>query len=111
MGIIELNSRVKGGNADATTKDMIVALYLSAVVAAGYQLTPEDAHDFSSRVARMVTSGLGVIADAELAAELEVTDDPEEEGAEDEDTEDEDTEEEDIEDDGDVGSMSPSKEE
>merc|ERR1719487_2542815 len=38
--VIELNSRVKDGNADDATKDMVVSLYLSAVVAAGYQLTP-----------------------------------------------------------------------
>merc|ERR1711967_174372 len=45
--IIELNSRIKESNADETTKDMIKSLYLSAVVAAGYQLMPEDAQDFS----------------------------------------------------------------
>merc|ERR1719424_1908740 len=89
--IVELNSRVKDGNADDTTKDSIISLYLSAVVAAGYQLTPEDAQDFSARVGRMVTMGLGVTADAELAPELEVADEPEEEPAEEED-EDEDEE-------------------
>merc|ERR1711975_92085 len=73
--IIELNSRIKESNADETTKDMIMSLYLSAVVAAGYQLMPEDAQDFSERVSRMVTAGLGVEADAELAPELEVTED------------------------------------
>merc|ERR1711975_150313 len=73
--IIELNSRIKESNADETTKDMIMSLYLSAVVAAGYQLMPEDAQDFSERVSRMVTAGLGVEADAELAPELEVADD------------------------------------
>merc|ERR1712054_715853 len=77
--IIELNSRIKESNADETTKDMIMSLYLSAVVAAGYQLMPEDAQDFSERVSRMVTAGLGVEADAELAPELEVADDGEEE--------------------------------
>merc|ERR1712070_1130590 len=77
--IIELNSRIKESNADETTKDMIMPLYLSAVVAAGYQLMPEDAQDFSERVSRMVTAGLGVEADAELAPELEVADDGEEE--------------------------------
>lgn len=70
--VIELNNRVKEEKADDITKDMVTSLYLSAVVAAGYQLTSEDAHDFSERVNRMVTSGLGVEADAELAPELEV---------------------------------------
>merc|ERR1711975_90083 len=77
--IIELNSRVKDGKAEDTTKDMVMSLYLSAVVSAGYQLMPEDAQDFSERVSRMVTAGLGVEADAELAPELEVADDGEEE--------------------------------
>merc|ERR1711935_404344 len=83
--IIELNSRVKDSSADDSVKDMVISLYLSAVVAAGYQLTPEDAQDFSARVGRMVTMGLGVTADAELAPELEVADEPEEEPAEEED--------------------------
>jgi len=83
--VIELNTRIKDGKADDSTKDMVMSLYLSAVVAAGYQLMPEDAQDFSERVGRMVTAGLGVEADAELAPELEVAseddeqeDDPEE---------------------------------
>merc|ERR1719274_522819 len=75
--IIELNDRIKNDKADDNTKDMVMSLYLSAVVGAGYQLTPEDAQDFSARVGRMVTAGLGVGADAELAPELEVSDDPE----------------------------------
>ena len=58
---------------------MVISLYLSAVVAAGYQLMPEDAQDFSERVGRMVSAGLGVEVDAELAPELEVTADAEEE--------------------------------
>merc|ERR1712164_213248 len=58
--VIELNSRVKDGNADENTKDMIISLYLAGVISAGYQLTPEDAQDFSERVGRMVTAGLGV---------------------------------------------------
>merc|ERR1719324_273810 len=78
--IIELNNRVKDSSADDTTKDMVISLYLSGVIAAGYQLTPEDAQDFGERVSRMVTSSLGVASDAELAPELEVPDDePEEE--------------------------------
>merc|ERR1719274_120628 len=52
--IVELNSRIKDSKADESTKDMVVSLYLSAVVAAGYQLMPEDAQDFSERVSRMV---------------------------------------------------------
>merc|ERR1719305_1007854 len=54
--IIELNTRIKDGKADDSTKDMVMSLYLSAVVAAGYQLMPEDAQDFSERVGRMVTA-------------------------------------------------------
>ena len=34
---------------DDATKDAVMSLYPSAVVAADYQLTPEDAQDFSSR--------------------------------------------------------------
>merc|ERR1712178_150199 len=73
--IVELNSRVKDNKADDEIKDQVTSLYLSAVVAAGYQLMPDDAQDFSERVTRMVTAGLGVEADAELAPELEVTED------------------------------------
>merc|ERR1712205_220962 len=77
--IVELNSRVKDSKADDSTKDMIMSLYLSAVVGAGYQLMPEDAQDFSERVTRMVTAGLGVEADPELAPELEIAEEAEEE--------------------------------
>merc|ERR1719155_167601 len=77
--IVELNSRIKDNAADESTKDMIMSLYLSAVVAAGYQLMPEDAQDFNERVSRMVTAGLGVEPDAELAPELEVAEAGEEE--------------------------------
>merc|ERR1719245_1273533 len=78
--IVELNNRIKDSTADDSTKDMVISLYLSGVIGAGYQLTPEDAQDFSERVSRMVTNSLGVDADAELAPELEVTaDEPEEE--------------------------------
>merc|ERR1712072_342524 len=86
--IVELNSRVKDSTADDTTKDMVISLYLSGVIGAGYQLTPEDAQDFSERVSRMVTNSLGVDAYAELAPELEVTaDEPEEEEVEEEEEE------------------------
>merc|ERR1719379_1208211 len=54
--IVELNSKIKDGSADEATKDSVLSLYLSAVVAAGYQLTPEDAVDFSTRVASIVSS-------------------------------------------------------
>jgi len=87
--IIELNSRVKDDKADDSTKDMVMSLYMSAVVSAGYQLMPEDAQDFGERVSRMVTSGLGVAADAELAPELEVAEEPAEEESEEEETEEE----------------------
>merc|ERR1719271_2395265 len=86
--IIELNNRLKEKTeGDATLKDQIMSLYLSAVVSAGYQLTPEDAQDFGDRVGRMVTSALGVEADAELAPELEVADEPEDTEEEEEETE------------------------
>merc|ERR1719451_263071 len=42
--IIELNSRIKDNAADdEEITNMIVSLYLSAVISAGYQLMPEDA--------------------------------------------------------------------
>merc|ERR1712054_563023 len=88
--IIELNNRVKDSSADDAVKDMVISLYLSGVIGAGYQLTPDDAQDFSERVSRMVTAGLGVEADAELAPELEVADDGvEEESSESEEADDE----------------------
>jgi len=78
--IVELNNRVKDSTADDATKDNVISLYLAGVIGAGYQLTPEDAMDFSERVGRMVTTSLGVADDAELAPELEVAEDePEEE--------------------------------
>ena len=76
--IVELNQRLQAKpEGDEQITDMIVSLYLSAVVSAGYQLMPEDAMDFSERVGRMVSTGLDVAADAELAPELEVADEPE----------------------------------
>merc|ERR1719453_2137391 len=88
--IVELNSRLaEKPEGDSEITDMITSLYLSAVISAGYQLMPEDAMDFGERVTRMVTSGLGVAEDAELAPELEVEDEPEdtEEEAEEEEEE------------------------
>merc|ERR1712196_290784 len=87
--VIELNARVKDGKADDEVKDMVVSLYLSAVVASGYNLTPEDATEFSERVTRMVTTSLGVEKDAELAPELEIEDEPEEAEEEEEEKEEE----------------------
>jgi len=89
--IIELNNRVKDSTADDSVKDMVISLYLSGVIGAGYQLTPDDAQDFSERVGRMVTSSLGVDSDAELAPELEVAD--EEPAEEEEEVEEEEEEE------------------
>merc|ERR1712060_478849 len=86
--IVELNTRCKDDKADDTTKDMVMSLYLSAVVGAGYQLMPEDAQDFSERVSRMVTAGLGVEVDAELAPELEIAEEEESAGDEEEEEED-----------------------
>merc|ERR1719269_319923 len=78
--IIELNSRLtEKPEGDEIITDMITSLYLSAVIGAGYQLMPEDANDFGTRVAKLVGSTLQVDADAELAPELEVTADEEEE--------------------------------
>eukprot|EP00966_Prymnesium_polylepis_P314945 7277340-Prymnesium_polylepis.1 len=72
-----------------------MSLYLSAVVAAGYQLMPEDAQDFGERVGRMVTSSLNIAPDAELAPELEVAadEDTEEEAGEEESGDEEEEEE------------------
>jgi len=83
--IIELNSRLQEKpEGDDTIKDMVMSLYLSAVVGAGYQLMPEDAQDFGERVGRMVGVGLSVEADAELAPELEIEDEDTEEEADEE---------------------------
>merc|ERR1719453_3073306 len=71
--IVGLNTRLtEKPEGDDNIKDMVMSLYLSAVVSAGYQLMPEDAQDFGERVGRMVGSGLSVDAEAELAPELEV---------------------------------------
>merc|ERR1719502_2546276 len=73
--IVELNNRLaEKPEGDEQITDMITSLYLSAVISAGYQLMPEDARDFGERVSRMVSSGLAVETDAELAPELEVED-------------------------------------
>merc|ERR1712087_721288 len=82
--IIELNNKVKEGTADETTAGSLMSLYLSAVVSAGYQLTPEDATDFSTRIGRVVSSTLNVAIDAELAPELEIPDEEEVEEEEEE---------------------------
>jgi len=76
--IVELNSRLaEKPEGDAEITDMIMSLYLSAVISAGYQLMPEDAMDFGERVSRMVSSGLKIEEGAELAPELEVEDEQE----------------------------------
>merc|ERR1719198_599800 len=85
--IVELNSRIKDNASEDSVKDMVMSLYLSAVVSAGYQLTPDDAIDFGERVNRMVTAGLGVEADAELTPEIEVEEDEPEEAEEEEEEE------------------------
>merc|ERR1719152_302669 len=93
--IVELNTRLKEKpEGDDKLKDIVISLYLSAVVSAGYQLMPEDAQDFGERVARVVGSELGVVADAELAPELEVEEEPEEAEEEAEEEEPEEEEEE-----------------
>merc|ERR1712216_188900 len=88
--IVELNKKVGDGTADDSTADMVMSLYLSAVVSAGYQLTPDDANDFASRIGRIVSGGLGVEVDAELVPEIEVpAEEEEEEEAEEEEAEEE----------------------
>merc|ERR1719453_1268699 len=87
--IVKLNEDIKAGNADDTIKDSVLSLYLSAVVSAGYQLTPEDAQDFGARIGRIVSSGLGVAEDAELAPEIEIPDEEEVEEEEEEESEEE----------------------
>merc|ERR1719502_1076793 len=88
--IVELNSRLtEKPEGDDSITDMVTSLYLSAVIAAGYQLQPEDANDFSQRVAKLVGSGLNVEADAELAPELEVADEPDDAEEEEEEQEEE----------------------
>merc|ERR1719311_5921 len=73
--VVELNTRlIEKPEGDESLTDMVMSLYMSAVVSAGYQLMPEDATDFSARVAKLVGSSLNVEADAELAPELEVAD-------------------------------------
>merc|ERR1719453_2572288 len=69
--IVELNNRLteKPEGTEEIT-DMIMSLYMSAVVSAGYQLMPEDATDFSARVGKLVGSSLNVDSDAELAPEV-----------------------------------------
>merc|ERR1719482_415724 len=88
--IVELNSRLKEKpEGDETIVDMVMSLYLSAVVSAGYQLMPEDANDFASRVAKLVGSTLAVEPDAELAPELEIENEPEDAEEEEEEEEEE----------------------
>merc|ERR1712146_263479 len=64
--IIELNSRIKDSKEDESVQDMVMSLYMTALLSSGYSLTPEDATEFSERVSRMVIAGLGIEADAEL---------------------------------------------
>merc|ERR1711971_820368 len=84
MGNSRLSEKPEG---DESLTDMVTSLYMSAVISAGYQLQPEDANDFSLRVAKLVGGTLNVEANAELAPELEIAmeaDDAEEEDDEDE---------------------------
>merc|ERR1719235_1892968 len=70
--IVELNNRVmEKPEGDESLTDMITSLYMSAVVSAGYQLTPDDATDFAGRVAKLVGGNLNIESDAELAPEPE----------------------------------------
>merc|ERR1712066_67373 len=85
--IVELNEKINAGSTDEATKDSVMSLYLSAVVSAGYQLTPEDAQDFGARIGRIVSSGLGV-AEEEVEEEEE-TEEEEESGEEEPETKEE----------------------
>ncbi|KAJ1634400.1 Hsp90 protein-domain-containing protein [Pavlovales sp. CCMP2436] len=82
--IVELNKKVQAEPEDKGAADMLTSLYMASVLQAGYQLTPEEVSDFAERVTAVVTSGLGLDADAELLPELEV---PEAEAAEDDEEE------------------------
>jgi len=82
--IVELNKKVEADSEDAQAADMLTSLYMSSVLQAGYQLSPEDVSDFAARVASVVTSGLGVDPKAGLVPEPELPDEPEEEEAEEE---------------------------
>merc|ERR1719482_1316083 len=87
--IVELNTRLtQKPEGDDDLTGMVMSLYLSAVVSAGYQLMPEDAADFSQRVAKLVGSTLSVEADAELAPELDVGDEVDDEDTEDDESSD-----------------------
>jgi len=87
--IVELNARVAANQDDESVQDMVMSLYMTALLSSGYSLTPEDATEFSERMTRVVTKGLDVAVDAELAPEIEVTEDEPEEEEADEDEEEE----------------------
>merc|ERR1719460_951999 len=64
--IVELNTRLtEKPEGDESITDMVMSLYLSAVISAGYQLMPEDAMDFGERVTKLVGGSLDVSHDAE----------------------------------------------
>jgi len=82
--IVELNKKVEADSEDAQATDMLTSLYMASVLQAGYQLSPEDVTDFVGRVTNVVTTGLGVDPDAELAPEPEIPEEEEEEEEEEE---------------------------
>merc|ERR1719421_1227997 len=87
--LIELNKRVGETPDDSSLKDMVNSLYMSALLQAGYQTTPEEATFFSDAMSRVITKGLDVEADAPIADEIEVPEEEEEEPEEEEATEEE----------------------
>merc|ERR1712086_966343 len=77
--IVKLNEKIKESKDDESLVDAIMSLYTSSMLTSGYAFTPEESIEFADRIGRLVNAGLGVPADAALAAELEVPDEPEEE--------------------------------
>jgi heat shock protein beta len=73
--IVELNNKVKEDAEDKSAADMLTSLYLGSVLQAGYELSPEEVSDFVSRVTSVMTTGLGLDANAELLPEPEVPED------------------------------------
>jgi HSP90 family molecular chaperone len=82
--IIELNKRVSDTPDDESLKDMVNSMYMSSLLQAGYQTTPEEASFFSDAMSRVIGKGLDVAQDAPIADEIEVPEEEEEEAEEEE---------------------------
>merc|ERR1712167_512611 len=70
--VVELNKRVADTPDDEALKDMVNSLYMSALLQAGYQTTPDEASFFSDAMGRVISKGLDVAQDAPIADEIEV---------------------------------------